>query len=394
MPGSSRIRDPGVVRERDEYYDFTQYLRRGHFDPRPDSIVYASEEEVALQLKHFKDSLAKLESKVLWALQLEPPPEAPQFPDSDMTEALAEQCSYVMWNLNLIRRVSQDRPLHFPKTRGQASSESWQPERQIRIPASQAQRACGLFSARSTDSGKINFFRDHLWRLDQDKKGERAKRAMKYGQDNEGPAREAYRKELRKDHPDLAVIETGMWVNPKYPQLSCSPDGVITDTNGIIKILELKAPEILQNMDPNNFEKLPPSQKKSFCLKRCKETGKVVLKQSHKWYYQVQMSMDILEVKQCDFVVYSKVNDVDKMIIVQVQYNEPFWREKRERLIRLHREFLVPEFFLYNTVFRRAPFCMSYTNTHEDFEDNYFWRGCSPTYDMSVEDETEMLLNS
>jgi hypothetical protein len=42
---------------------------------------------------------------------------------------------------------------------------------------------------------------------------------------HEPDARKAFCEEMQILAPGLAVIETGMWVNPNFCQISCSPDG-------------------------------------------------------------------------------------------------------------------------------------------------------------------------
>ncbi|KAK3908525.1 L-tyrosine/L-aspartate decarboxylase [Frankliniella fusca] len=86
--------------------------------------------------------------------------------------------------------------------------------------------------------------------------------------------------------------------------------------------------------------------------------------------------MDILQLEICEFAVLS--GDAEKgwqMAVVTVQYNESFWREKRERLIQKHRHLLVPEHFLGRAVKNLPPRELVYSKFHEDYTDPHFLQG-------------------
>ncbi|KAK3926074.1 Serpentine receptor class gamma-8 [Frankliniella fusca] len=106
------------------------------------------------------------------------------------------------------------------------------------------------------------------------------------------------------------------------------------------------------------------------------------------------MSLDILQLPECDFVVYSEKDDKPNILIVPVLYTEDFWKEKRERLKRIHRELIVPEFFVYNTIFKRQPIFLVYSPFHEDYDDSYFWCGEEPSNTFTVENENQVLITS
>ncbi|XP_034239421.1 uncharacterized protein LOC117644250 [Thrips palmi] len=404
--GETLEKRPGVVRSKDEYYLKTKFHRQGHFDPRPTS---QQNNDDNTRVEKLITLVSKMPQKILWFYQLQPKPEqqrqrpaveCEEYPDPAMTERLAEMCSHLLWNLNQIRHQSTNQPLHLSGTESQSTSASWFSQRAVRATASVAKQFLGLLSTNSTPTGKINFFRYHLWGISKFPEGKRmgprakkAKEAMEYGSAMEGKARRAYIQSLKEVDPSLDVIETGMWVNPKYPMLSCSPDGVIVDVNGFLKLLEIKCPAVLKGIDPAKFETLPKNQLKSFCLKRCQTTGKIELKRNHKWHFQVQMSMDILKLDKCDFIVFSEVNNEPKFLCVEVTYEEAFWHEKRERLIRAHREMLVPEYFLCNAVFQKPILQMVYTAFHEEHDDPHFWYGCDPDFVFPAENESEVLIN-
>ncbi|XP_052131459.1 uncharacterized protein LOC113206488 [Frankliniella occidentalis] len=380
--GSEANRQPGIVREKGEYYNEARYYRRGHFDPRPTAIQVGVDEA---KVKYFYSLIEDYPEKILWYYQLlHSPPPAEFYPDEHLTPVFGELCSYLLWNLNNIRQMSMTQPLHFPLTQKQSESNSWFRERSVRIPASNAKQILGL----SSERGRMNFLRKHVWRLDPFKND-----AMERGTQLEPVARRVFARDLKKVHPHHAVVVSGMWVNPMCPQLSCSPDGLIVDSNGIFKLLEIKCPAVLEEMDPNDYELLPKDQLGRFCLKRNKVTGKPQLKETNKWYYQVQMAMDIMKVEECDFVVFSTVKGKPKYLTVEVNYDESFWREKRERLKTIHREWFVPEYFLCNTPFKRPAYQLIYSPFHEDHEDKYFGDVEEGVKCLSLQNESEFLIS-
>ncbi|KAK3926072.1 Myocardin-related transcription factor B [Frankliniella fusca] len=231
-------------------------LLKGHFDPRPSALQKDDDPE---RIRKFVDQLQSLPTPLLWSYHLlHPHPsttldEEEMLPDVSTTLTVAEMSSYMLWNLNLIRGTSMSRqPLHLPLTRHQSSSPVWVFERAVRIPASTAKKILGLESSRSTVSGKINYHRKHIWGLEPFQN-----QVMKEGLEKEPAARIAYTAEIKKTHPEWDVNETGTWVSPKHPQLSCSPDGLVVDVNGFVKLLEVKCPAVLRGMDPSDFETLP-----------------------------------------------------------------------------------------------------------------------------------------
>lgn len=70
--------------------------------------------------------------------------------------------------------------------------------------------------------------------------------AIKYGVDNESTAFDLYSKLLQSKTggKKLEVRECGTFINPQYPWLGCSPDGLILDseTGRIVRLLEIKCP--------------------------------------------------------------------------------------------------------------------------------------------------------
>lgn len=63
-----------------------------------------------------------------------------------------------------------------------------------------------------------------------------------WGWKNEKLAREEYMKAARKDHENLEVVENGLFINPKWPHIGASPDGIVKCDCCGKRVLEVKCP--------------------------------------------------------------------------------------------------------------------------------------------------------
>ncbi len=373
--GGSNKKDPGVVRDKPAYYPKMNFDRRGHFNPLPSKYKNPSPEEQLQVVENFSKAILSLPVRPLYAYQLHQHVDNVSLPDADFAPIIAEYCSYIMWNLNTIRFSADGNSIEIPRTMDQYLSPFWHSERSIRVNASKAREFLGLTS----DKAKINYLRRQMWGF----KGYTSQ-AMCEGIENEGIAKRKYVAEFMC--PDSFLMQTGSIVNPDYPQLICSPDGIVVSESEFL-LFETKYCSILNGADPKDFETvLTNNQRQHFYLKY-NENGDLVLKENHAYYYQVQMSLDILRLTTCAFAVLSGQRDPDKtieeedlskwkMVVVTVHYDESFWREKRARIIKKHRELILPEYFMYRTLSNLPPRELQYEEYHEDENDDYFQIGC------------------
>jgi len=280
---------------------------------------------------------------------------------------ISQKCSRLMWEFNSIR-LHHSMPFEVPNTRGQTEAAAWIVERCKRCTSSSAGRVLGL----SGDKAQVHFLRQHVWGLDRFQS-----EAMAYGQQMEPVARNAYMADTHATDPTYEMIETGLWVNPKYPTLACSPDGLLHHPiNGTI-LIEVKVitdPAV----DPRIFDTdLSGKKLTAFYLRRDPEDReRYLLKPTHRYYHQVQMSLDILELDWCHLVVWSERGQV----VAAVQRDASFWNEKRLRLIKYQREVILPELLLQRTKRHFPPIRITYPPFHEDERDPFF----STTQDYDV----------
>jgi hypothetical protein len=114
-----------------------------------------------------------------------------------------------------------------------------------------------------------------------------------YGISNEKRARQVYVKKQ-----GIHVHDCGLCVNPEFPYLGATPDGIVCD-DGDCGIIEIKCPYTARDMSIEESLSLP-----GFCLEE--RDNKICLKKTHAYYYQIQGQLMITGVEFCDFIVYTR----------------------------------------------------------------------------------------
>ena len=84
--------------------------------------------------------------------------------------------------------------------------------------------------------------------------------AVKWGIDNEDQARQQYGEEMSRSHESFSCKPSGLVVNPLYPHLGASPDGIISCRCCGTGLLEIKCPYSGNDSHPDSFQ----TKKRSF----------------------------------------------------------------------------------------------------------------------------------
>ncbi|KAL5020002.1 hypothetical protein ScPMuIL_002894 [Solemya velum] len=172
--------------------------------------------------------------------------------------------------------------------------------------------------------------------------------AIVYGRNHESDAFDAYSKQL---DPPFAAVNTGFWVNPDYPELGCSPDGLIYHNSKLVGVLEIKCPLVIEKFHPNDaIEKLAKKQLQNFCCVTA--NGVSQLEKSHKCFYQCQMQMAICDVEYCDFVMWSP----NGISVERLARDRVFWSDIVDKLKHFYYNSMLPEIFEMRTPRRLLPF--------------------------------------
>ena len=120
--------------------------------------------------------------------------------------------------------------------------------------------------------------------------------AIAYGKEKEDEAFVDLCNEFGKQR----LPKVGYFVSKVHNWVGASPDGILDDDT----IIEIKCPFILSNIKPSTeFNlKLTNQQKNSFCSKM-DECGNFNLRENHKYWWQVQTQMYVLEFRKAKFVI-------------------------------------------------------------------------------------------
>lgn len=200
-------------------------------------------------------------------------------------------------------------------TRDQRLNSLWFTERWKRLTASSFGRVCKLRKTTSKEKVAESILFPSF----------RGSKATEYGNANEKLATSAYEKASGN-----RVLPAGLFVDEEFPFLAASPDGIISDQEGII---EIKCPYSCREMSPEEAV-----EKKLLKFLEKKENV-YKLRRGNSFHYQIQGQMKISKKEFCDFVVWTPHG----LIIDRVEKDTQFWENNmRELLKNFYLKFLLP----------------------------------------------------
>lgn len=118
---------------------------------------------------------------------------------------------------------------------------------------------------------------------------------------NEDLARNEYLEKMNKSHEDAEVFLSGLILNPNFPFLGASPDGILSCNCCPQRLLEIKCPFKYRFQSPTSEDALSD---KAYCL-RTDENNKISLDCHHSYYTQIQGHLLISGFDICDFVCWT-----------------------------------------------------------------------------------------
>ena len=236
-------------------------------------------------------------------------------------------------------------------TRGRAENPEWHAARHGRVTASKVgaiMAACRGGNQRSaTKIGAMQNLAKDMVAPSTLKPTE----AMVHGNKNEGQGIVAYAKLLDKD--EHVVVGHGLYVHPEHTWLACSPDGVYMKNECMMKtvdgswlycdclpryrkrLVEVKCP--FSKKDSGSYDD------PNFYLKKKGDGYELNMKSSEgrQYYYQIQTNLAILDLKECDLVVWSPRETAVARVTRQSAEDEAnmidtcrnFWHTYVERLV-------------------------------------------------------------
>lgn len=187
-------------------------------------------------------------------------------------------------------------------TRAQSSCADWHRLRRPRLTSTRFREICHV--GQNSEEGLA----DRILR------GTHQTAAMKRGLEMEADAIWEYCQMKRVNH-----YPCGFVIHPNAPWLGASPDGVIFDPSEPCPygLIEMKCPNVKSYVD---------------CPYLRMESGKLELKQTHAYYWQVQGQMLITGMDWCDFVVSAE----EDILIQRIHRDSDVLEVIREKVDRFY----------------------------------------------------------
>lgn len=318
------------------------------FDPRPKnmrSVGYAVKKEFVTDLKYNSLTVGK---PSMWESLLKSIITYDNYDLDAERKALLKDLAWSFFtNIRSDGAHFSSNTYMIPGTEPQAESQQWKSSRWFRITASTAKQAHNLGSLLikpiahldSTYRKLFNYLSYHVWDLHPFSTID-----TMYGIENEDRARTDYMNSMLTCSPGIKVIKTGLWINKLWPELGCSPDGLVYDPHGtdMYGLVEIKCPKLLKTIAPadvfKSLERKVINNKDlySACFSRpTAEDTHLELKTTHAYYYQIQLQLAITGLKWCDFVLWSpigkpnieRIHRDDQLIVTMIGNITTLWQK-------------------------------------------------------------------
>jgi hypothetical protein len=121
--------------------------------------------------------------------------------------------------------------------------------------------------------------------------------AIEWGVDHEDVARAAYLELANENHVNVQCSAAGLFLNPNFPHLGATPDGLVSCECCGEGIIEIKCPYKHRHKSPRDVTD------QRFYLQP-DDDGELHLTHRHEYYYQVQGQLALCE-EYCDFVCWT-----------------------------------------------------------------------------------------
>ena len=160
--------------------------------------------------------------------------------------------------------------------------------------------------------------------------------AMRLGRSNKSLVVQKY-KALKEAAEELVeVFETGLHIHSTVGILTASPDRLVNDSSCSPSdgLLEVKYLASVEGPPENAIH-----GKSNYCLEQS-EAGRVQLKRSHNYYYQVQGQMGCTDRMWCDFVAMSRTGETFSK---RIYFDNTFWDTCVTKLTHFYRQFFSRE---------------------------------------------------
>lgn len=193
-------------------------------------------------------------------------------------------------------------------TREQSKCLKWFTYRAGRITASLMKSIC----ATSVSQPSVSLVK----RICYPEKHKFSSAATEWGLQHENAALSSYKAKAVQQHKDFVLRKTGVFLCVKHPHLVASPDSFTSCACCGDGIVEVKCPYSAAHCDILDTLNSP-----NCCLEQI--NGRLGLKRTHAYYFQVQTQIAVCRVKYCDFVLWTPTSlHIERVLEDAVFFNE------------------------------------------------------------------------
>ncbi|XP_075550050.1 uncharacterized protein LOC142583458 isoform X1 [Dermacentor variabilis] len=188
--------------------------------------------------------------------------------------------------------ISQEMVDHVESaTRGQSSCPKWFVYRAGRITASVTQSVCST----SLKKPSISLLKKICY------PEQKFTCTSTWGLEHECDAITSYMSEMKRHHSDFKLLKPTVYLSTQHPYLAATPDAFISCTCCGKGVIEVKCPYPLARRGIQEASNDP-----NFYLENV--NGKLTLKRTHPYYFQVQTQMAVCKTTYCNFVVWTPLS--------------------------------------------------------------------------------------
>lgn len=215
----------------------------------------------------------------------------------------------------------------FTLTLGQSANSTWWKARQGRITSSQFKNV--------VSSRKPSAVKRCVNQILRPNEGT-TYAPCKMGLAQEDNAKAAYARFCARKGEEIEIEPAGLCVSEQYPWLAASPDGIITDKKtGEKRLLEIKCIFDTKAI-PRTILEVAKQRGSGFYCKVSDQ--KLVLRESHSYYFQILGQMGVSGIHKVDFVIYApRTGEIYQM---QFKFDPAAWLRVLQKLESFKNQYL------------------------------------------------------
>ena len=167
--------------------------------------------------------------------------------------------------------------------------------------------------------------------------------ATDWGCIHDDEARAAYVDVVSKEHQNFSAKTSGLIINPYWPYIGASPDGIVECSCCGMRCLEIKCPHSYRNSNPQAL-----IGNDSYI---CRDSNSnVLVMEDHEYYYQMQTQLLVSTLEKCHFFILT----MKDYCLIEVKANKILQGEIVTKCILLFQNVILQEllskYFIENKI--------------------------------------------